>query len=185
MYLTATLQHKKWVIIAFLCIAILIILHIAPSFFYPLKYGELVFQFAQEYSLDPYLVFAVIQTESKFNSKATSIRNAKGLMQIMDTTGKWAAQNIGIPNFQTHMLYDPAVNIRIGCWYLNRLRAEFKGDWDMVILAYNSGSGKVRSWLHKRSQEELLQNVPYPETRNYAKSLKESYGLYKRYYGGK
>ena len=42
------------------------------------------------------------------------------------------------------MLFDPKINIRMGCWYLANLESEFT-DLDLVIAAYNGGSGNVRS----------------------------------------
>ena len=67
--------------------------------FIPYKYNEYVDKYSEEYDLDPLLVLAVIKTESNFDKDAVSKKEAKGLMQIMDKTGEWAAKEIGMNYF--------------------------------------------------------------------------------------
>ena len=66
-------------------------------------------------------------------------------------------------------IFKPQDNIRIGCWYLNRLYREF-GDLDLVIAAYNGGSGNVKKWLADEefsSDGENLETIPFKETASY------------------
>ena len=60
-------------------------------------------------------------------------RGAKGLMQIMDSTGEWIAEEIGNRIiFTPEMLFDEReTNIRMGCWYLKNLEGEF-GSLDLI-----------------------------------------------------
>ena len=58
-----------------------------PGVIFPTKYKEQVFVSAKKHNIDPFLVFAIMKAESRFNPNALSRRGAKGLMQIMDTTG--------------------------------------------------------------------------------------------------
>ena len=108
-----------------LLVAILLAIIIAGSFkailklMYPIKYKELVFQYAGENNIDPYLVFSIIKAESGFDPDATSRKNARGLMQITDSTGNWGAEKLEIDNFIVDDLYLPEINIRIGCWYIS------------------------------------------------------------------
>ena len=55
---------------------------------------------------NPYLVLAVIKTESNFNENVESNKGAKGLMQIMDSTGEWIASKLEVDNFKVEMLFD-------------------------------------------------------------------------------
>lgn len=150
----------------------------------PYKYEEYVNIYSKEYELDPLLVLSIIKCESNFDKSATSNKNAKGLMQIMDSTGEWAANEIGIKDFQVDMLLDPKVNIQIGCWYLNNLRNEF-GDLDLIIAAYNGGSGNVNKWLNDNAYSldgKKLHYIPFKETKKYVDKVNTTYNIYKFFY---
>ena len=47
----------------------------------------------------------------KFAFKKVFDKGAKGLMQIMDSTGEWIADKLEVENFETKMLFDPEINI--------------------------------------------------------------------------
>lgn len=152
---------------------------------HPLKYKEYVFKYSTENKLDPYLVFSVIKAESSFNPDATSHRNARGLMQITDDTAKWVAQKMGLKDFEVEQLYDPEINIRMGCWYLNNLRQEFGDNKDLILAAYNGGRGHVNKWLKNKelsSTGESLDKIPFEETDRYVKKVNNYYIIYKKLY---
>ena len=137
--------------------------------------------YSKEYGIDDSLVYSVIKVESKFNKKAISKRNAKGLMQISEITQNWAQEELGLENID---IFDPETNIKIGCWYLNKLFKEFN-DLDLVITAYNGGSGNVSKWL-KNDEYSIdgnkLHEIPFEETKNYLEKVKENYRVYKALY---
>lgn len=137
--------------------------------------------YSKEYGLDDSLVYSVIKVESKFNKKAVSKRNAKGLMQISEITQNWAQEELGLENID---IFDPETNIKIGCWYLNKLFKEFN-DLDLVITAYNGGSGNVSKWLKNDAYSRdgnKLHEIPFEETKNYLEKVKENYRVYKALY---
>ncbi|WP_300300438.1 lytic transglycosylase domain-containing protein [Anaerosolibacter sp.] len=148
---------------------------------YPIHYKSLVEKYANEYDLDPFLVAAIIRTESKFNEKAKSPKEAKGLMQIAPITGEWAAKELEINDYTEDMLYIPEINIRIGCWYIDRLRGEFDGRLQLILAAYNGGSGNVNKWLNnpEYSQDGVtLKEIPFWETRAYVDKVLKSFKIY-------
>ena len=155
------------------------------KYVYPYKYSEYVNKYSEEYGLDPYLVLAVIKTESNFDKTAVSKKDAKGLMQIMDTTGEWVAEELNINYFMPSMLFDPELNIRMGSWYLNNLEEEFDDNLDLVLAAYNGGSGNVNKWLSHEEYSadgENLDYIPFPETKKYVDKVKVNYNIYKYLY---
>ena len=103
------------------------------KYLYPKKYSDYVEFYSKEYNIDEDLVYSIIKAESKFKKDAVSRRGAKGLMQIGDGTRDWAMEELDIKDVD---IFKPEDNIRIGCWYLNKLYREF-GDIDLVIAAYN------------------------------------------------
>lgn len=153
---------------------------------FPLPYKEVIFQEAAKRDLDPYLVTAIIYVESKFNPEAKSNSGAIGIMQIMPDTGQWAARNIGFKSFKPDHLYDLKTNVVIGCWYLANLRQEFGNNKVIVLAAYNGGRGNVKEWLQQErwtGEHETIEQIPFPETKNYVLRVMAAYQQYKRIYG--
>ncbi len=149
---------------------------------YPKKYSVYVEKYAEEYNLDENLVYSIIKAESKFNEKALSRRGAKGLMQIADITRDWAIEELELNDDID--IYDPETNIRVGCWYLNTLYKEF-GKTELVIAAYNGGSGNVKKWLGDEEYSndgENLHTIPFLETDRYITKVKKYYEQYNMLY---
>jgi len=153
---------------------------------YPLKYSELVVKYSSEYDLDRNLVYSIIKAESGFNDQAISPRDAKGLMQILDSTGEWAAEKIKIENFDSSMLMEPETNIRIGCWYIAKLLDQYSQNTELALAAYNAGSGNVSKWLKDTNiskNGKTLDRIPFEETENYVAKIKKYNNMYKKLYG--
>ena len=159
--------------------------YLIPEILLPTKYSEYVERYADEYNIDKYLVYSVIRTESGFENEAISTKSAKGLMQITESTGKWAADKIGIDDFDADDLHDPETNIRIGCWYIAYLLGQFNGELSTSLAAYNAGHSKVREWLENSSYSSdgiTLDTIPYEETLNYVKRVRITLYLYLKVY---
>jgi len=156
------------------------------SWFYPLPHQEVVYSMASQYDVDPFLVFAIIRAESKYQTWAESPAGAKGLMQIMPETAAWIAAQMKLQDFQAEDLYDPKLNIRMGCWYLSDLQEEFDDSLPLTVAAYNAGRGTVNEWMQSDRWEGStgeLEDIPFPETRLYVKSVLDNYRTYQAIYG--
>lgn len=152
---------------------------------YPLEYREVVDAYADEYQLDPALVCAVIYAESGFRPDAVSVDGARGMMQIMPETGEWIASKLGEDDFDVERLFEPELNVRYGCWFLNYLFNRFSGDARKALAAYNAGQGNVDSWLEQPEYSpdgETLEYIPVRETRNYVKKVQAAHDVYLELY---
>lgn len=152
---------------------------------YPLPEKETVFRYAQENRLDPYLVAAVIRTESRFHNQAESPSGALGLMQLMPDTAQWAAGQMDI-EYSQEQLFETDYNIRMGTWYLRYLLDEFGDSLPLALAAYNAGRGNVSGWLEKGRWDgtlEDLSSVPFPETRDYVRKVLMNQERYQKIYG--
>ncbi len=150
---------------------------------YPLYYEDVIRERALEYEIDPLLVLAMIREESRFNPWNESVAGARGLMQIIFSTGEWIAQKLNVEDFNDEMLFDPEVNIDLGCWYIDYLKERFSNDSVLVISGYNAGPGTTSKWLKQYDRSDLdnfVENVPYSETREHIKKVIKSYQMYKR-----
>ena len=158
------------------------------EFIYPRMHFDIINEEAKKNNIDPYLILSIIRTESKFNTLATSYKEAKGLMQIMDATANEVMKKANlINNIDTLDLYDVNTNISIGCKYLSYLINHYNGNYYLAICAYNAGMGNVDRWI---AQEIIPSNldyyidtgIPYDETRNYLKKVVKTYEIYRKLY---
>jgi hypothetical protein len=122
-----------------------------------MPYGDLIHEKAVKYDVDPALVAAVIEQESKFHRTARSSVGARGLMQLMPRTGRW----LGARN-----LYDPAQNVDAGVKYIKYLQERFDGNVKKAIAAYNAGEGNVKRYNGI---------PPFRETQSYVKKVMSNY----------
>ncbi|GHU99209.1 lytic transglycosylase [Clostridia bacterium] len=153
---------------------------------YPYKYGAEITASAQSYDLPPALVCGVIRTESRFDPESVSPAGATGLMQLMPTTALFIAEREDIEDFNFSMLFDPEINIRLGCAYLRYLTDKFGGDTNLALAAYNAGEGAVRTWLNNKAYSpdgKSLKMIPYKETREYADKVYGAAKVYRGFYG--
>lgn len=155
------------------------------TYLYPIPYKEIIFTEAVKNNIDPYLVAAIIKAESNFQTEAESRVGARGIMQIMPETGTWAAGQMKLKDFHPDDLYNTDINIKIGCWYLNNLNKEFKGNKILVVAAYNGGRGNVQDWLKNEKwsgEHATVDQIPFEETRAYVKKVLKAYEKYKELY---
>ncbi len=99
---------------------------------------------AGRFQLDPLLVLAVIQVESRFDPAAVSDQGAVGLMQLQAPTARALAADLGMEWTSDDLLRDPDVNVYLGCAYLRQLLDRF-GDRDAALAAYESGPTYVEA----------------------------------------
>jgi len=144
------------------------------------RHTEIINKYAEEFDLEPELIFAVIHAESRFNENAVSRVGASGLMQIMEDTAYWLAPQAGISDFKYSQILDPEINIRLGTFYLSLLYRRY-GDINVALSAYNAGSGNVGRWLENpeySSDGKTLDHIPFPETRNYVERVDVNRRIY-------
>ena len=156
-------------------------------FVYPFSYKEFVVPEAGKYGLDPLLIVSIIRVESSFKQTAISQKGARGLMQVMPTTGFWIAEQIGLEDISEEKMCDPSINILLGTWYLNDLLQQFGGELYPALAAYNGGRGHVKKWLDGGiwdGKKENLEDIPFVETRCFVRKVIQTYGRYNRIYGG-
>jgi soluble lytic murein transglycosylase-like protein len=88
---------------------------------------------ARDAKLPPSLLYAVAEIESHLEPNATSAAGARGLLQLMPTTGAMLDLDIDTPTS----------NVLAGARYLRQLLNEFGGSSDAALAAYNAGPTAV------------------------------------------
>lgn len=155
------------------------------KYIYPFPYQDIVYQYAMEKELDPFLVAGVMKVESKFNAQARSPKGALGLMQMMPETAIWVAEQMEDSNFSINQLEDAEVSIRMGTWYLASLKKEFKGNQVLMLAAYNGGRGNVKQWMGRYDWTmsfDEIDKIPFRETKEYVDKVLYSKKRYQELY---
>lgn len=168
------------VYLAVFCV-LFIKLTVTKKYIYPINYKEEVFSSAEEFNLDPALVFSVIKAESNFDRQAVSKKGAIGLMQLKPSTAQSVAKQLGVTDFD---LTEADINIRLGCCYLNYLINRFKNE-KTALAAYNAGESRVNEWLKNTEYSDngvTLKKIPFEETEKYIEKITESFSKYKKLY---
>ena len=171
----------KTVIFVLVIVGIIKVIPYITDYFFPDMYERQIEKCSEEYGVPKNLIMAIIKAESNFRKDALSQKNAKGLMQIMDETGAWCANKIGISDPD---LFDVETNIRIGTFYVSYLLDKYDGNEKTAVAAYNAGQGNVSKWLKDEtlsSDGKNLSKIPFEETEKYIKKVM----LYKKVYNFK
>jgi soluble lytic murein transglycosylase len=116
------------------------------------KIPQWIYEASQKYDYDPFLLTALIVTESSFNNWAKSHRGALGLMQIRPRTGHAMATEVNLPWDGKPTLFSPESNIALGTYYLNKLQNRFNNDVKLALEAYNHGPTKLQSYIRQGKQ---------------------------------
>lgn len=137
------------------------------------RVSEVILEESLKRNLDPMLVLAVIEVESRFQYAMISPMGARGIMQIMPETGKFLTDLLGRElglqpvAYRPESLDDPILNIRMGVYYLHDLKKQF-GNLDLTLVAYNAGPAEL--------QKRLENNQPFSQ--DYATRVLDAYKRY-------
>ncbi len=115
--------------------------------------AETISRESKKHSLDPMLVLALINVESRFHQTAVSTDGARGLMQIRPLVANALAEEVELESWEGEKsLDDPITNIKLGVFYLGYLKKSFR-DLKLTLAAYNSGPTEINRRLEE--EEEL------------------------------
>jgi soluble lytic murein transglycosylase len=153
---------------------------------FPMRYRADLERFAKQNEMDPFLMAALIRQESEFNPKAVSPANARGLTQILPSTGRELSHRLKVTPYTTARLFQPVVNLQLGTYYLKSMTATLGGHSEAALAAYNAGLSRAHAWLSWadfREPAEFIETVPFTETRNYIQTVLRNADVYRRLYG--
>lgn len=166
-------------------------------------YLPFILETADRWDIEPGLVLAIIQQESRFDLRVRSRSNALGLMQVVPASGGRdvvqfiTGKAVTLPD---EIVLEPTRNIELGVVFLHLLEYRYLAGIEddaarryAVVAAYNGGIGTLRRWystngsslverINLNSAEAfktaILANHPYPETRDYLQRVDKHYLIY-------
>ncbi len=161
----------------------------APVYFNHIRfapyYGHLILPEAARYNLDGLFLLSVVRQESLFEGFATSYAAARGLMQVIPSTGEGIARALGWPpEYHQDDLYRPVVSVRFGTYYLAAQRDRFDGDLFAALAAYNAGPRNALIWkeLAPDDPDLFLEVIRLTQPHRYIRTIYEVYNIYQRLY---
>lgn len=187
------MRAVRSIVVILLCTAVLIggltVLNYAEKRYlsaaFPLSYTDEVNASAKEFGVSPSLIFAVIYIESRFDPTVESSANARGLMQMTESTFDFVAYRMKETGRYTYDdLFDPQVSIRYGTYLLSYLVSTFHNE-ETALAAYNAGISVVSQWLLDSdcsADGVHLEHIPYSETENYVLRVVETRKRFCRIY---
>jgi soluble lytic murein transglycosylase len=149
--------------------------------YYPLHYETQIADSAARHRISPYLVAAVINTESGWGAARVSAAGAIGLMQLMPQTARDLAASGAVDRkrYPPGSLTDPAVNIEYGTAYLRFLVNRYH-EIETALAAYNAGLRHADEW--KKKGGDIRAAIQFPETKNYVLKVARARDRYQTLY---
>ena len=154
------------------------------------RYDDLIARQAAIYRLDEKLVWSVIYEETYFRAWKIGAAEEVGLMQVTPTVAREWAKETGFREYEKQMsentvefLREPERNIQIGCWYLEKMRENYRGvpaEKVMTLAAYNAGASRVEEWTKDTdsstiSEKEFVEKINIASTKAYVSSILNRY----------
>lgn len=148
------------------------------------QYDDMIFQAVDRYSLDFYLVKALIYEESWFRPEIRGTSGEVGLMQISMAAAKdYVTEKKFLP-FHEARLFEPRLNVEIGCWYLRNSIDRYQDTPNptlFALLRYNAGEVRSDKWKRLALSEPVpkgvaperhyLSSVDFPSTQEYVQRI--------------
>ena len=176
------------------CMIVLASLILAAALFFPdywiHRYDELITRQAHIYRLDEKLAWSLIYQETYFRAWKIGNADEVGLMQVTPAVAREWAKETGFKEYEkqaaenlNEFLTDPERNIQVGCWYLEKLREQYRGrpaETAMMLAAYNAGPSRVEDWTKDAdpatlTEPDFVSRIGIASTRNYVTRILERY----------
>jgi soluble lytic murein transglycosylase len=133
------------------------------------------------------IVYAIARQESAFDPKAVSSAGAMGLMQMIASTARHTAHQVGVGFDVKRLTGEPAFNAQLGAAHLGILLGEHRGSYILTFAAYNAGGKRVKEWIdaygdpRRREVDPIdwVERIPFSETRNYVQRVIENLVVYR------
>jgi soluble lytic murein transglycosylase len=151
---------------------------------YPLPYEPALRREAAKNGFDPMLAAGLIRQESTFQADAVSPKYAVGLMQVLPKTGRLMAKHLRV-RYTKNSLFEPDFNLEVGMVYVAGLLRDL-GAPEYALAAFNAGEDRIALWRSERNYEEipeLVESIPFSETRDYVQIVLRNAEVYRMIYG--
>ncbi len=152
---------------------------------YPRAFADAVESYGKASGNPDLFAYAIMRKESNYYPFALSSSDARGLLQLIPSTGEQVARKLGVAGYPDQ-LFDPDTNIRLGTAYLGGLYRRFQNQEALAAGAYNAGEHAMMRWCDQwgsRPLDEFVELITYDQAREYIKRVLGIYARYRHLYG--
>jgi soluble lytic murein transglycosylase len=152
---------------------------------YPLPYPTVLAQAAAQLHVDPLLFSGLMLQESLMDQSVESSAQARGLAQLIATTGYDAARALGQYGFRSADLFKPNVNMTLGAFTIGQRLRRYDQLIFPAVAAYNAPQFAVDGWLLAAGEADIdtfAEAIPFTETYPYVQKIYENYKQYLELY---
>lgn len=157
-------------------------------------YREVIEREAARREVDPFALWSLMYTESRFRRHVVSAVGARGALQIMPWTGRQLTERLGgaHESFDPDVLFDIDTNAYLASYYIDELIEKFRGQAPLAYASYNGGPSNVERWVRAKARmagslalDDFVEEIPFRETQRYTKRVIEVQAAYTLMYTGK
>jgi peptidoglycan lytic transglycosylase len=105
-------------------------------------------------------------------------------MQVLPKTGRLMARQLHV-RYTKNSLFEPDFNLEVGMVYVTGLLHTL-GAPEYALAAFNAGEDRIALWRSERNYEEipeLVESIPFTETRDYVQIVLRNAEVYRMIYG--
>jgi len=153
---------------------------------YPLPHPGVLAAAAQQLHVDPLLFSGLMLQESLMDQSVESAAQARGLSQLIASTGYDAARALGQYGFRSSDLFKPKVSITLGAFTFGQRLTRYDQRIFPALAAYNAAQFAVDGWLLAAGEADIdtfAEAIPFTETYPYVQRIYENYRQYLELYG--
>jgi soluble lytic murein transglycosylase len=153
---------------------------------YPLPHPGVLAQAAQRLHVDPLLFSGLMLQESLMDQSVESAAQARGLSQLIASTGYDAARALGQYGFRSSDLFKPKVSITLGAFTFGQRLTRYDQRIFPALAAYNAAQFAVDGWLLAAGEADIdtfAEAIPFTETYPYVQRIYQNYKQYLELYG--
>jgi soluble lytic murein transglycosylase len=153
---------------------------------YPLPHPSVLAQTAQQLHVDPLLYSSLMRQESNMDQAVESSAQARGMSQLIASTGYDAARALGLYGFRGSDLFKPKISLTLGAFTFGQRLTRYDQRIFPALAAYNAPQFAVDGWLLAAGEADIdtfAEAIPFTETYPYVQRIYENYSQYLALYG--
>lgn len=142
---------------------------------FPIKYKSDIKAVSMEYKIDPYLLAALTNFESRFEDTEYEKNSKNGILKFKDESSIELAKELNIKDFKPEDLVDSKVSLKLGAYYISK---SYNQGLSQVVQDWNVRNGEEdepnfdrkeyakQYYLPKIEKNIKIYKILYPELKN-------------------
>ncbi|MGE4132841.1 MAG: transglycosylase SLT domain-containing protein [Bdellovibrionales bacterium] len=143
-----------------------------PDLLFPQPWDGEVRSASLQFGVEEELIYAIMRQESAFDTRARSVADAFGLMQVLPEVAEKLSRENSLAYNTMEDLYTPQLNVMVGAAHLKQLMSRYNKQFILAVAAYNANESAIKNWMKTRFRGdalEFIEEIPYEETRTYVR----------------